>query len=223
VVDAAERWAGDGRRPSLQAEVAAACRRLAEVPDRRRVALRTLARVAPDLDQVRELQEAAASDVDLQWRALVRAAELGADTGPDVERLLALDPDPEAHVRALTVTAATPSTEAKQAAWTALVVDRSVPVGQVDRVTAAFWRPGQDALLAPYAERYLDLLPSLHRGGMISAMVYSSALFPVHGAGEPFLQRLQEAAPAAEAVVRKRVLEEADLLRRVLRSRGAGR
>ena len=41
-----------------------------------------------------------------------------------------------------------------------VVVDR-VGADRLDvkQVSAAFWRPGQDALLAPYAERYLDLLP----------------------------------------------------------------
>ena len=33
------------------------------------------------------------------------------------------------------------------------------------RVTATFWRPGQDAVLAPYAERYLDLPRSCTAAG----------------------------------------------------------
>ena len=52
--------------------------------------------------------------------------------------------------------------------------------GRVRRTSSAspFWRPGQDELLAPYADRYLELLPGLHRGGMIPAMVVHAPAVP---------------------------------------------
>ncbi|MCW2778386.1 MAG: pepN1 [Frankiales bacterium] len=214
-LDAAELWSPASDRPALLAQVADACRRLAEVPERRQAALRTLARTAPLAD----LRALPGDDVDLQWRVLVRAAELGEDTAAEVAALLQRDPDPDAEVRATVVRAAAPTAQAKEQAWQA-VVGRTVPVSNVGAVTTAFWRPGQEALLAPYADRYLELLPDLDRGGMIPAMVFTNRLFPVHGAPPGFADRVEAAVAAAPPVVAKNAREKADLLRRVERSRG---
>ncbi len=215
-LDAAELWAPDA---SLLPLLHDAAWRLAAQPSRRAAALRVVARTAPDAAAVARLREAAGDDVDLQWRALVRTAELGGETDDDVARLLAADPDPEARVRPLAVQAARPDAAAKEAVWQSLAVERSVPVSLVATVTTAFWRPGQDALLAPYADRYLDLLPGLDRGGMIPSMVYSNRLFPLHGAGQGFLDRALALAPTAPVVVGKALREKSDLLRRVLLAR----
>ena len=98
-----------------------------------------------------------------------------AEIGPLTER----DPDPDVRFRAIAVRAARPDAGAKRAAWQAMVVDKTVPFPLVPAVAAAFWRPGQEEPLSGYAERYLDLLPTLGQGGMIPAMVYTSRLFPL--------------------------------------------
>jgi aminopeptidase N len=220
--DAAQLWASDAQRAALMAEVAGACRQLAGDADRRQVALRGFARAAGDLDEVAWLQEQAGGDVDLQWRALVRKVELGGDGAAETEALLDRDPDPDAWVRALTVRAAAPHAGEKEAVWQTLAVDRKVPVSSVSQVTAAFWRPGQDELLAPYAARYLDLLPAFDRGGMIQAMVFTGRLFPLFAVDEAFVGRARAAAGQASPVVGKTLLERSDLVRRMLRSRGLG-
>ncbi|MBO0687940.1 MAG: ERAP1-like C-terminal domain-containing protein, partial [Candidatus Dormibacteraeota bacterium] len=184
---AAEQWAPDAEQPALTAEVAAACLKLAQDASRRKVALRAFAHTAGDLDQVAWLQAQASDDLDLQWRVLGRKAELGSDTGAEVEALLKRDPDPEAWVRALTVRSAAPDAAEKRAAWQALALDRNVPIGLVQDVATAFWRPGQGDLLAPYAESYLDLVPDLERGGMIPAMIFTELLFPLFGIDQAFL------------------------------------
>ena len=86
-------------------------------------------------------------------------------------------------------------------------------------VMTAFYRPGQDALLAGYADKYLALLPSFDRGGMIPSMVYSGRLLPRFGVGADFPARAEKAVTDAAPVVRQIVLERADLLRRMLRTR----
>ncbi|MET1059366.1 MAG: aminopeptidase N [Nocardioides sp.] len=219
-VDIAELWAPDAERVELQAQVAAVCRAMTADPGRRQVALRALARVAPDLGAVADLQEQAGRDVDLQWRILVRKAELGGETDGESEVLLERDPDPEAWTRALGVTAARPDADAKTEAWRQLAVDRTVPVGASHVVAVPFWRPGQDELLAPYADRYLELLPGLHRGGMVHGLVFTSRLFPLFGIDESFFARADRAAEGAAPVVRKAMVERADEVRRMLRSRG---
>ncbi|MEU8608649.1 ERAP1-like C-terminal domain-containing protein, partial [Actinoplanes sp. NPDC048791] len=167
-------------------------------------------------------QEQAGDDVDLRWHALVRKAELGAPTAGEVDDLLKRDPDPDAQRRALAVRAAAPDPAEKAAVWQTLAVDRSVPVGSFGPVAAAFWVPGQDELLAPYAEKYLELLPGLDRGGMILAMAYTGRLFPRFGVDETFLDRAEEAATRVAPVVGKTLRERSDLVRRMLRSRANG-
>jgi aminopeptidase N len=41
------------------------------------------------------------------------------------------------------------------------------PMGALGQVRRAFWRRSQAALVAPYADRYLQALPTLHLTGMI--------------------------------------------------------
>ena len=218
--DVAELWAPSAERADLQSRVAEACRAMADDPARRQVALRTLARVVPDLDAVARLQEQAGSDVDLQWRVLVRKAELGGATDGESEVLRERDPDPEAWVRALGVTAARPDADAKAEAWRQLAVDRTVPVSSSQVVGIPFWRPGQDELLAPYADRFLELLPVLHRGGMTHAMAFTNRLFPLFGIDESFFARAEKAGKDAAPVVRTMLAERGDEVRRMLRSRG---
>jgi len=100
-----------------------------------------------------------------------------------------------------------------------LAATEALPIGAVGTVTTAFWRPGQDDVLAPYAQRYLDLLPQLDRGGMIPAMVYTGRLFPLFAIDEGYLDAALTAAQQAAPVVRKTVTERADTVRRMLRSR----
>ena len=192
----AELWAPSGTRQALQAEIAQTCRELAADPGRRRVALRALARTAADADELARLAAGGDADVDLRWRTLIRRAELGAAVDAEVEALRAEDPDPDAGARALAVRAAVADGAAKEAVWTRLTEDPTVPLGAFREVASAFWRPDQEPLLAPYAERYAALLPGFDRGGMIRAMVLASALFPVVGAGAPEVERVVEAGAA---------------------------
>ena len=216
--EAAERWSSEQERSRLLAEVAATCRELATVPARRQVALRGLARTAGDLDEIAWLREAAGDDVDLQWRALVRQAQLAQVDLSDVEALRERDPDPDSWLRALEVRAAAPERAAKEEIWETRL-GRTVPVGSVSKVAAAFWRPDQAEALAPFAERYIEALPRFHEGGMIPAMVYSGQLFPLYGVDADDVDRIEQAAAQSVPVVHKEVVERADRLRRMLRSR----
>jgi aminopeptidase N len=218
-----ELWAPDDDRPTLRARLTTACRSLAGDADRRRVALRGAVRAAPDLDALDDVEDLAAhadgDDVDLRWRILERRAELGALDAGALEDLEARDPDPDAWVRALAVRVAAPSAEAKAEFWRRVAEERAVPVASVGQVAAAFWRPGQDALLRPYAAAYLDAIPRLEEGGMIPAMVYTRRLFPLFGVDGDFPERAVEAAAGTAPVVRARLTERADLVARMLRSR----
>jgi aminopeptidase N len=122
----------------------------------------------------------------------------------------------------LAVRAAMPDADAKEAVWQKVAVDHEVPIGTVDEIMSAFWRPRQDALLAPYTQRYLDLLPQLDRGGMIQAMVFTTRLLSKYAIDESYLDAAVAAAEQAAPVVRKTLIEQADLVRRMLRARALG-
>lgn len=220
--DAAEFWAGDSERPALMAKVFSTCSRLAGGgPARRQVALRGMIRTAADLDALDSLRDSAEGDVDLLWRCLIRKAELGGDTSAEVDELLSGDPDPDAAHRALAVRAARPDPGSKAEIWQAMAVDRSVPIGPMREITTAFYRPGQEAILAGYGEKYLALLPSFDRGGMVPSAVYSGRLLPRFGITADFPARADKAVTDAAPVIRQTVLERTDLLRRMLRARTA--
>jgi aminopeptidase N len=84
-----------------------------------------------------------------------------------------------------------------------------------------FWRRSQGELMAPYAQRYLEALPTLHQVSMISATVMSGALYPRAGVGPAFAQQAVAAAKAdgVSPGVTRAVIELTDQLNRVLKSR----
>ena len=219
VTRVAEYWSPEGEREALSQLVAQTSAWFVEQGRYPQAALRSWARTGSlaDLDQ---LGEAASHDVDLLWRVLVRRAELGDVAGDDVlDRLVQQDPDPEAWVRALIVRTAAADAEAKAAGWEALVEHRKVPISSIGAVGNAFWRPGQDEVLAPYAERYLEAVPTLDHGGMIPAMGYARALFPVFAVDASYLDRAIAVSHEAAPVVRARLEERADEVRRMLVTR----
>jgi len=223
-VMAAERWAPAALRDALMSDVAAVCLTLAENPAHRASALRALARIAVTPAHLDALRVAADGQVDLRWRILIRSAELGVYEQSAVDDLVARDPDPESWVRALAVRAATPDPVAKQQVWETIVDRHEVPMGPpVVDVATAFWRPGQDDILAPYAERYRAAMPTMHRAGMVAAINVSAAMYPWYGVDSAFADDLvgSAAAPEVSPLVRRTALELTDLLRRVLTARGA--
>ena len=219
VTRVAEYWSPEADRVALSRLVAQTCADFVEQGRYEQPALRSLARMG-SLDDLDGLAEACAADVDLQWRVLVRRAELGDVAGDDVlDRLVEQDSDPEAWVRALTVRTAAPDAAAKATAWETLAEHRKVPISSVSQVATAFWRPGQDEVLAPYAERYLEAVPTLDHGGMIQAMGYARALFPVFAVDADYLDRAVAVSRDAAPIVRARLSERADEVRRMLVTR----
>ena len=139
-------------RAQLQSRVSDLCISLADAPARRLAALRGLAQSATTPVQL-EFLATHATEPDLRWRRLVRLAELDQLDESDIESLLAEDPDPDAWVNALRARTARPSADAKGSAWQAVMIDRKVPQDVLHLVGRSFWRPGQDDLVTPYAEK----------------------------------------------------------------------
>ncbi|MGZ4633027.1 MAG: aminopeptidase N, partial [Actinomycetes bacterium] len=109
----------------------------------------------------------------------------------------------------------------KDAAWRAGVEERTVPLGSLSDLAAAFWQPSQARVLAPYVQRYVTVLPELGRRGMLSAMATTGMMFPVVGAREDDLDRAIDAASRDDVspLVRRVVLERVDQARHMLAAR----
>jgi aminopeptidase N len=221
-VQAAEHWSPPAVRDQLLETVADTCLMLAQADGpRRHAAVRGLARTATTDEQLVALRELAGDDSDLRWRALTRQAALGRLDRDELDALKAQDPDPDAWVRALAAEAAQPDVQAKTAAWQAGMLDRKVPMGSLGELATAFWQPGQAEVLAPFVDRYVEVLPDLSRAGMLLAMATSAFMFPVVGVDVAGLLRAQVAARSDDVspLVRRTVEERADQVRRMLAAR----
>jgi aminopeptidase N len=217
--EVAEHWSPLAAIADRQARVADAAAALAGHPDLRQAALRVLASTATTPDHERLVVDA--DEVDLSWRLLVRQSERGQDDPEQVQALLDRDPDPDAWVRALQVTAARPDPATKDEVWTELFDKKSVPAGTpIQNTAAAFWRPGQSELLMPYTHRYLDEMTHVLDGGMLSRLSLVRSMLPVIGDDE-FVARAQELADAPDTnpTVRSIVLTGLDSLARMMRAR----
>ena len=219
---AAEQWSPAVAVPTQLARLAEVAATLAEDPDHRDPALRTLAASASAAAHFELLDAAAADNNDLAWRVLVRRAALGEYDATAVEALLERDPDPDARVRALSVTAARPEESAKAEAWAEIWDKRSIPAGSpLFGLAQAFWRPAQHDLLLPWAHRYLDEVEKLSGGGMLAVGSLMRGMAPTT-ADQAFLERAREIAekPDQNPTVRATLLTTSDTLTRVLRARG---
>jgi aminopeptidase N len=215
LVEAADHWAPPSVRAQLLARVADLCSTLADNADRRVAALRGLAQSASTPGQLAALATQA-TDADLRWRRLTRLAELGQLDESDIEQLLNEDPNPDAWINAVQAHAALPTPEAKAEAWQAAVVDRRIPPDFLGRVGQSFWRPGQEQLLAPYAEQFLESLPHFGETGLLWALSLSGWFYPGVGGEDGFLDRLGAAAgdDGVSPLVRQTVRELNDRRRR---------
>ena len=223
LIEAADHWAPPAVRDSLLSRVADLCISLADKPGRRVAALRGLAQSATTAVQLEALATHA-TDPDLRWRRLIRLAELDQLDESEVESLLSEDPNPDAWVNALRARTARPAAEAKALAWQAVMVDRRVPQDVLGRVGRSFWRPGQEELLTPYAEKFLESLPELGDAGMLFALILSRGFYPAVGGEDQFLDRLGVAAgeDGVSPIVRQNVRELNDRRRRREAARARG-
>jgi len=220
-VEAADMCSPEGDHDRLMSELADLALAIAESPARRQVALRALAQSAFTDQHFAELAAAAGESIDLAWRTLVRRATVREVSQAEVEALQARDPDPDAWVRALAVNAARPEAAGKDAAWAATVEEHRVPGGSARMVGRAFWQRAQGELLAPYIDRYLGLLPTLHAYGMGPAMSLAGGMFPRSAGDERFVERATATAkrPDVSPMVQRSVIESCDRLRRRLQAR----
>jgi aminopeptidase N len=95
-------------------------------------------------------------DTDLRWMLLVGLATAGAADDARIDEELARDQTISGQENAAAARASRPDADAKAAAWHQLVADPEVPNETHRSIAQTFMRFGQEELLAPYAEKYLE-------------------------------------------------------------------
>ncbi|MCW2757500.1 MAG: pepN 6, partial [Nocardioidaceae bacterium] len=102
-----------------------------------------------------------AVDQDLRWNLLTGLASAGEVGEEEIAAELARDNTISGQERAAAARAAQPTAAAKEAAWDLAVVRNDTPNETARSITTAFQRPGQDAVLQPYVEKYLDAVSGM--------------------------------------------------------------
>jgi aminopeptidase N len=193
------------------------------------VQLLTWAAVTPDqLDLLAGLLDGSAEvpglavDTELRWRLLRRLAATGRAGDAEIDAELERDATDTGRRHAAACRAAVPDAAHKAAAWSLLVEsDELGPEGAVE-VATAFAQPDQGRLLAPYAERYLAVLPRIWSSGSeFHRIIVGHVLFPYYAASPQLIKQVDAflAAEDRDPGLARVLIEGRDMVERALRSR----
>ncbi len=226
---AAHSYSAPSGRPELLAQWEQGLRRLvseaAPGSDHQLTFVRQLSAAARGEEALDELEalldgsrvpEGLAVDQDLRWVVLTGLARAGRAGEDRISAELERDPTIAGQEHAAAARAAQPTPEAKQAAWAA-VTDPATPNETARSIVVSFMRPGQDEVLRPYVERYLDAADSLYDEiGTHKAAVVLEYIFPKPLGSPELLARVDEwlASSSAHPGARRYVTEgRADVAR----------
>jgi aminopeptidase N len=161
-------------------------------------------------------------DAELRWAILARLAATGRAGDTQIDAELQRDPTDTGLRHATACRAAIPDAEHKAAAWHLLAETEELGALSVGETARGFLQPEHASLLAPYAQRYFEILPELWASrGEHFRMRVAQALFP-HPAASPALVEQVDAflasGPLASGLARV-LAERRDVVTRALRSR----
>ena len=170
-----------------------------------------------------------AVDADLRWRLLTDLCRVGAASEADIAAEQARDATATGAEKAAGALAALATPEAKAASWHR-AVDEDTPNETHSQICAQFMQLDQDELLAPYADRYLEVAEwvadGTHGWGGRSTTIRQHVLmllFPRPLADRAYLDRVQAWLDAKQPndFVRRLVSERLDDAERALRCQEA--
>jgi aminopeptidase N len=232
---AAERYADPAHRPQLLAQLTRAARGQLEaaVPgsDQQLAWARHWATTAKaDAEQLADLRrvldgeltiDGLAVDTDLRWHLLTGLTQAGEAGDAEVDAELERDPTDLGQRQALTARAAQPTTAAKEAAWERLTRDTSLSHTLSRQLWSGFSQLDQEAVLAPYADRYFEVLDEVWTDRSLDwAIEFSTHTFPHHAASDALLARVDERLGTdLPRPLRRVLLEQRDTLVRTLAAR----
>jgi len=161
------------------------------------------------------------TDTELRWAILARLAATGRAGDAAIDAELQRDSTDAGRRHATACRAAIPDAEHKAAAWRLLAETEELGVLGVAETSRGFLQMEHAELLAPYADRYFDVLPAIWatRGEYLRVML-SRVLFP-HPAAAPRLLRQIDSfldAAARDPGLVRILAEQRDIVVRALRS-----
>ncbi len=165
--------------------------------------------------------EGLAVDTDLRWALVIHLARAGRFGADEIAEELKRDNTISGQEHAAAALASRPSAEAKAEAWDQATVQENVPNETHRSICLAFMRHGQEELLAPYLEKYLEAADDIwERLGTQKASTALEYTFPAPLGSPEMLERLDawlESSPANPGAKRY-VREGRDDVARALRA-----
>ena len=164
-------------------------------------------------------------DTELRWRLLHRLVSQGAAGSAQIDAELRRDPTDAGERRAATCRAAIPEPEAKEAAWQA-IISGTLPNATFRAALNGFNDPDQAELLAPYAERYFDVVGEVwHNWSSDMAQYFTSNAYPMTQISEHTVELTDAyiARTDPPAALHRLLLENRDSVQRALRCQARDR
>ncbi|MFF5636691.1 aminopeptidase N [Streptomyces sp. NPDC012825] len=230
----ADRYVPAGERPAALATICEIARALlrrtedGEAPGLRLTAVRAFVDSATTPDKIASwLDEGTVHggpelDPELRWRILARLAVLGATDETAVAAELERDPSATGQEGAARCRAALPTSEAKEAAWSALFDSDDLSNYLFTATAQGFWQPEQADLVRDYVPRFYEAAVALgDRRGPAMAEATGRHAFPAHAVDADSLalgERHLADTPMIPAL-RRKLVDQLDDLRRALRVR----
>ena len=164
------------------------------------------------------------ADDDFRWRILETLCRLNVAGPDDIAREQYRDPSSQGALHARRCTAALPDPDTKAEVWRALTADAALTNSELYASAEAFFRHDHMDLTAPFVSRYFAEIPETARirtGWVVEQVAH--LLFPRVAVDESTLRLAATclARDDLEPGMRRAISDNADDLRRVLRSRAA--
>ncbi|MFC4331691.1 aminopeptidase N [Streptomyces andamanensis] len=168
--------------------------------------------------------EGLAVDTELRWAFVQRLAAVGRFDEPEIAGEYERDRTAAGERHAATARAARPTDEAKAEAWASVVDSDKLPNAVQEAVIGGFVQTDQRELLAPYTERYFEVLKDIwdSRSHEMAQQI-AVGLYPSVQVSQDTLRRTDEwlASAPPNAALRRLVSESRAGIERSLRAQAA--
>jgi aminopeptidase N len=164
-------------------------------------------------------------DTELRWILLARLAATGRASDDDIDAELKRDPTDAGQRHAAACRAAIPDAAHKAAAWTLLAQSEDLGYEGSIAVANAFVQAEHAELLAPYGQRYLEVLPHIWSSREEHfRLLLGQVLFPYPAASAELIEQLDGflAVSQRDPGLVRVIVECRDTAQRALRSRALG-
>ncbi|GHD89811.1 aminopeptidase N [Streptomyces naganishii] len=163
-------------------------------------------------------------DTELRWAFVQRLAAVGRFDEPEIAGEYERDKTAAGERHAATARASRPTAEAKAEAWASVVDSDKLPNAVQEAVIAGFVQTDQRELLAPYTERYFEVLKGIwdSRSHEMAQQI-AVGLYPSIQVSEDTLRRTDEwlDSAAPNAALRRLVSESRAGVERALKAQAA--